>query len=426
MCSWIYIHCAFAFAFGRGTMKIRTITVGLNLELPLEEKSIAATGVFMQRAKQAFEDAGFEVQTTRLTIQPLSDLLAERDQDDSVTIAKDLETACLKHAIEYVCLGTIFPDQSEILIERVPDILAATERCFISVTVATPKMGIHLPAIERVADVIKRNSEIASGGVRNHNFAVIANCPPGIPFFPAAYHQGAKTNFTLGLEAANLFVEIFNSAISIAEARTNLVRAVEDIGRKLDTIALALSQQYGIAFGGLDFSTAPFPIAEISTANAIEQLGVEKFGAHGTLFAAALITDTLRHSNFNRAGFSGLFLPVMEDSVLALRNSEGLYTSDSLLLYSTVCGTGLDMIPLPGDISTDELAAMLLDMSTLALLLDKPLTSRLLPIPGKKEGQMTEFNSPYVANTRIMRPKAVASKGIFARHENVRLDKLRP
>jgi uncharacterized protein (UPF0210 family) len=95
-------------------------------------------------------------------------------------------------------------------------------------------------------------------------------------------------------------------------------------------------------------------------------------------------------------------LPVLEDAVLAERAAEGSLTVKDLLLYSAVCGTGLDTVPLPGDTSANQIAAVLLDLAALAVRLDKPLTARLMPIPGKKAGDPTNFNFDYFANSRVM------------------------
>jgi len=101
-------------------------------------------------------------------------------------------------------------------------------------------------------------------------------------------------------------------------------------------------------------------------------------------------------------------LPVLEDTTLAARTS--LFTLHSLLLYSTVCGTGLDTVPLPGDTSADALAAILLDLATLAAKLGKPLTARLMPIPGSCAGDETHFDFEYFAGARVMNSNARAVK----------------
>ena len=76
---------------------------------------------------------------------------------------------------------------------------------------------------------------------------------------------------------------------------------------------------------------------------------------------------------------------------------------NDLLLYSAVCGTGLDCIPLAGDVEPGVLAGILLDVAALALRLDKPLTARLMPMPGKAAGDRVAFpDFEYFAPTRVM------------------------
>jgi hypothetical protein len=86
---------------------------------------------------------------------------------------------------------------------------------------------------------------------------------------------------------------------------------------------------------------------------------------------------------------------------LAKRWESGTISRDSLMSYSSVCSTGLDAIPLPGDISEKELESIIGDMASLAVKWHKPLSARLLPVAGKKTGDMTEFSSPYLVNIHI-------------------------
>ena len=110
-------------------------------------------------------------------------------------------------------------------------------------------------------------------------------------------------------------------------------------------------------------------------------------------------------------------LPVLEDFTLARRAAEGTLSIKDLLLYSAVCGTGLDTIPLPGDTSSEALAAILLDLAALAQRLDKPLTARLMPIPGKQAGDATDFDFAYFANSRVMALEARPLSGAFRSSE---------
>jgi uncharacterized protein (UPF0210 family) len=126
----------------------------------------------------------------------------------------------------------------------------------------------------------------------------------------------------------------------------------------------------------------------------------------------------LDQADFPRAGFNGLMLPLLEDSALAARAAQGVLSVKDLLLYSTVCGTGLDTIPLPGDTTQEQLYALLLDLAALSTRLDKPLTARLMPIPGKKAGDPTNFDFPYFANSRVLALEADPLGGLLAGKEN--------
>ncbi|MBI3536023.1 MAG: DUF711 family protein, partial [Chloroflexi bacterium] len=95
------------------------------------------------------------------------------------------------------------------------------------------------------------------------------------------------------------------------------------------------------------------------------------------------------------------------------------FTLNNLLLYSTVCGTGLDTVPLPGDTTSDAIAALLLDLATLAVKLDKPLTARLIPIPGLRAGDATKFDFEYFANARALELKASSILKIFASDKQI-------
>ncbi len=59
-------------------------------------------------------------------------------------------------------------------------------------------------------------------------------------------------------------------------------------------------------------------------------------------------------------------------------------------------------MPLPGGTTADQLVPLLLDLSALALRLDKPLTARLMPVPGKKAGDVTNFDFGFFANSKVM------------------------
>jgi len=89
-----------------------------------------------------------------------------------------------------------------------------------------------------------------------------------------------------------------------------------------------------------------------------------------------------------------------------------------LLLYSTVCGAGLDTVPLPGDTDSGALAAILLDVAALALRVNKPLTARLMPLPGKQPGDEVNFNFAYFAPSRVLAARAGGLTGLLGSDES--------
>ena len=134
---------------------------------------------------------------------------------------------------------------------------------------------------------------------------------------------------------------------------------------------------------------------------AIESFTRRPFGQPATLQACATITAVLKTLSVRSCGYCGLMLPVLEDPVLAKRAQERRYGIQELLLYSTVCGTGLDVVPIPGNAGVDATARVIADVATLAVRLRKPLSARLFPVPGKVAGDMVHFDDPRLTECRV-------------------------
>jgi uncharacterized protein (UPF0210 family) len=401
-------------------MNIRSLTVGA--ALPSQEKSradlIRTLGSFARAGRDALSDAGFEVQTTRLSTQPTETWLPDSaPEGDMPAVAAELGSTSEESGLDYCSLGTILcaqemSDASARIIATLPDILAAAPNLFSSVQVAARQNGtsnFSREAIRASARTIHRLSESTPDGFGNLRFAAAANCPPHIPFFPASYYVESKRNggrpeFGLALEAADLAVRAFEGAQTSDEARANLLALLTDQGGKAAEACAALAAEVGYTFTGLDISMAPYPTPDRSIARALEMLSGTPIGTPGTLSAAAFVTDVLREARelLPTVGYSGLMLPALEDSTLAERAREGFVTLDTLLLMSAVCGLGLDTVPLPGDVTEAQLERIILDMASLAVRLDKPLTARLMPVPGKQAGDPAEWpDFPYFAKGSI-------------------------
>lgn len=117
----------------------------------------------------------------------------------------------------------------------------------------------------------------------------------------------------------------------------------------------------------------------------------------------SLSDEHVGSGSFSAHRFQRVNDAVLEDQLITQRVAEGLVSIQQLLLYSSVCGTGLDCVPLAGVVTEEEIAAILLDeAAALSVRLKKQLTARLIPVPGKAVGDATQFSFEYFANSCIL------------------------
>lgn len=396
-------------------MKIRSITCFATVSDRLAGAELARVSRAAERGRGLASEYSFEVQSTRLAVQPISDILDRRPARE---FAQAYDRLLKELGFDY---GALLIDQEALYEAAVPIVLGA-ENLFVSLRIASRAQGVDFRAIQAAARVIHGIGHGTADGLGNFRFAAAANVPPGVPFFPTAYADQGTPSFAFATQAADLAVNAFTDASNLDQAQTRLVDAVQTGAAQLRKFGEQLALETGVAFAGIDFSLAPAPDEATSLATALERLTGARFGTRGTLFAASFVTDALRaalqQGDVKRAGFSGLMLPMLEDWTMGRRSEENLYSLDSLLLYSTVCGTGLDTIPLAGDTTVEQIAALLLDLAALAVKLDKPLTARLVPVPNLKAGEMTPFDFPFFTNARAFRVNSDRELRVFDKIKN--------
>lgn len=369
-------------------MEIRSVT--LFIEPDIDPESVRD---FMVAARSAFH---VPVQTIRIATTPFPDWL----QPPYVENGLDFVARWQAVGADYVSLGAMLLRHDAAWLDVAAQMIDGSDVLFCSAEMADKEGVIDFGRIPPLANLIQTLATCKPNGFGNLYFTTLANCPPHSPFFPVAYNAGGN-HFALAVESADLARTAIQSASTLAAARQNLITTIESATAQLESSAATLFTDYGLRFTGIDFSLAPFPTDSQSLGGALEDLGTV-VGKSGSLFAAAFITEALQRATYKKVGFNGLMLPVLEDSVLARRDLD----VQNLLIYSAVCGVGLDTIPLAGDVSAETLAAILLDTATLATRLNKPLTARLMPIPNKAAGDPVTFDFPYFANSHVMRSPA--------------------
>lgn len=381
-------------------LRIRTITAGRELPVIREPGELEEDLAFLAAARDAFMESGLEVQTVRIATQPLVGAADDRALSIALPVLEKMDSL-VSEADALLSIGPIAHEGGSVsaIADWAAALMQATSNLSFSIAVASPDAGIEMPALRIAAQVMLALASALEGGEANFRFAAAANVPPGTPFFPVAHHSG-EPSFSLGLESARLVEIAFDGSADPGAARSRLRQVLEERLAPVVAQASAIAQHHSRRFLGIDMS--PAPGLDASIAVAIEMLTGLPFGSPSTLGACATITRAISEVSLPRCGYSGLFLPVLEDVRLAQRAAEGRFTLNDLLLYSAVCGTGLDVVPLPGDIESDRLAAIVGDVAALAYRLQKPLAARLLPIPGKAAGELVKFDNPYLTDAMVM------------------------
>jgi len=380
--------------------KVRTVTAFVRLDRANYQAQVSEALKMLQTAKDALTKAGYEVETVRITTQPFPEYTKGLTADQALEFFRAFDKLAQQQNFTpdigpAMSKDSDDPKQAELLAR----ILAETQNINGFVVVADDA-GIHWNGVRAAARVIKYLEEHTTHSEGNFHFAAGAFPPAVAPFFPVSHTSDAGHGFAIGLESANIVQQVFaNAKGDLSATGDRLTAALGAEAKKVEEIAHRVATSTGWRYQGIDLT--PVPLKDISIGAALESLLHGEIGSPGSLSAAYTITTAVKRVQVQQAGYSGLMLPVLEDSVLAKRWEAGTINRDSLMSYSSVCSTGLDAIPLPGDITLHELENIIGDMASLAVKWHKPLSARLLPVAGKKAGEMTEFSSPYLMNIHI-------------------------
>jgi uncharacterized protein (UPF0210 family) len=379
---------------------VRAITAFIRLDPATLGPQVAETLVVLRAAKDELTQRGYKTETIRIVTQPLGELMAGRSDDDALRLLKTLDELSAKEGFIPSVGPAMLRDSDDPHVMRLLERALSTLPNIQANAIIAAEDGIHWKVIGETAALVHYLTDHAPPSHGNFNFTATAMVKPYGPFYPGTYHTGAGKQFSIGFEAANVVQEVF------ARTRGDFDRSVAELTRQLtvhDKMAEAAGEKVAAAKGwtfmGVD--PTPAPLGDVSIGAAIETYTGAKFGSSGTMTAALIITTAVKAVPVKQIGYSGLMVPILEDKRLAQRWAEGALTTDELLAYSAVCGTGLDTIPYPGDISTAQLARIFGDVASLAWKWKKPLSARLQPVAGKKAGDVTDYAGPFLFNTTL-------------------------
>ena len=379
---------------------VRTITAFVRLDRSTYQKQIEDAMQGLSAAKAEFARRGYETQTVRIVTQPFAELVHGLSDPQALAFLRALDDLSQKDGfMPNVGPAMLHDTDDPAAMRLLAQVLSTLPHLNASVIIADDD-GIHWKTIRESARLVRYVADHSAHSQGTFLFAATAMLKPLGPFYPGAYHTGAGRRFSLGFEGASVVQQVFGSTHGDFDASVaELARQLTIHARVGEEVGNAVAASSGWEFVGVD--PTPAPLADASIGDAIERYTGAPFGSSGTMTAALAITTAVKAVRVKQVGYSGLMLPVMEDKRLAQRWAENTYEIDSLLAYSSVCGTGLDTVPLPGDISEERLVKIYSDVAALAWKWHKPLTARLQPVTNKRAGDRTDFDSQYLFNTTL-------------------------
>jgi hypothetical protein len=407
--------------FQQENLDVRTVTLGINLldcsdpdinrlcrKVSLKIRSKA--GNLVHACEDVSNKYGIPVVNRRIALSPISAIAAGGGPQAFVQIAHTLDASAQEVGVDLVGGFTALVQKGmtpaeQALIEAIPEALSQTQRVCSSVNVASTAAGINVDAINLVAEKLIETARKTADrdGFGAAKLMVFANIPEDNPFMAGAYlgYGEPECVVNIGVSGPGVVkraverlcqgskaVDLGDVAEQIKKTSFRVTRVGELIGRE---VAAAL----GVPFGIVDLSLAPTPRVGDSVGEILQAMGIAKIGGPGTTAAVALLNDAVKKGGLfassSVGGLSGAFIPVSEDNALSEAVRAGTLTLEKLEAMTSVCSVGLDMIAIPGDTDAATVAAIIADEMSIGVVNRTTTSVRIIPVPGKKAGEMAVF-----------------------------------
>jgi uncharacterized protein (UPF0210 family) len=398
-------------------LDIRTITMGISLRdcacsngkesrKKIYDKITRLAENLVKVGEDIEKEYGVPIVNKRISVTPISLIAESCDDENYVEFAKTLDRAAATVGVNFiggfsalVHKGYTVGDRR--LIASIPEALSSTKKVCSSVNLATTKSGINMDVVKEMGRIIKKSAELTadSGGMACAKLVVFANVPEDNPFMAGAFHGVGEPECVINVGVSGPgTVKSALEKVKGADFETvseTIKKTAFKITRMGQLVAYEASRRLGASFGIVDLSLAPTPAIGDSVAHILEEMGLEKCGAHGTTAALALLNDAVKKGGTMASsyvgGLSGAFIPVSEDAGMIDAVKAGALSIEKLEAMTCVCSVGLDMIVVPGDTSAETISAIIADEAAIGVINNKTTAVRIIPSPGKKIGDVVEF-----------------------------------
>ena len=400
-------------------LDVRTITMGISLldcissDIDVTcgniyKKIVSKAGKLVETGDEIALEFGIPIVNKRVSVTPISLIGAPccKTTEDFVKLAKALDKAAHEINVNFIggfsaLVSKGMTPAEKLLIESIPEALAATERVCSSVNVGSTKTGIDMDAVKLLGETVIKTAELTkdNGSIGCAKLVVFCNAPDDNPFMAGAFH---------GVTEADTIINVGVSGPGVVKRAISEVRGA-DFGTLCETIkktafkvtrvgqlvAREASKRLDVPFGIIDLSLAPTPAVGDSVAEILQEMGLEYVGAPGTTAALALLNDQVKKGGIMASsyvgGLSGAFIPVSEDQGMIDSVNAGMLTLEKLEAMTCVCSVGLDMIAIPGDTKPSMVSGIIADEMAIGMINQKTTAVRLIPVIGKDVGDTVEF-----------------------------------
>nr|WP_027106357.1 PFL family protein [Ligilactobacillus ceti] len=394
-------------------LDVRTITMGISLLDCIDSDSDRACQKIYDKITTKAKDLvrvgnqiameyGIPVINKRVTVTPISLIAAASQDKDYLKYAKTLDRAAKAIGIDFIGGYTALVPKGyqagdRTLIASLPQALAETDVVCASVNVGSTKTGINMDAVAQMGQVITEAAKLDY--MTNAKMVVFCNAVEDNPFMAGGFHGvgEADTVINVGVSGPGVVKAALQNVKGqpldvVAETIKQTAFKVTRMGQLVGTIA---AERLHVPFGIVDLSLAPTPAVGDSVAQILEEIGLAQVGTHGTTAALAMLNDAVKKGGImacsHVGGLSGAFIPVSEDAGMIAAVQAGTLNIEKLEAMTAVCSVGLDMIAIPGDTSATTISAMIADEAAIGMVNNKTTAVRVIPVPGKKVGEMVEF-----------------------------------
>lgn len=393
-------------------LDIRTITMGISLrDCCSSDIDVCAQKVYdkivrcakdLVKTGEAIEcEYGIPIIHKRVSVTPISLLADSCDSADITKIARAMDRAAEEIGVNFIGgYGALvhkgFTRGDTHLIDSIPEALAVTERVCSSVNVATTRAGINMDAVARMGHIVKEAAQLTADrdSIGCAKFVVFSNATEDNPFMAGAFHGVGEGEcvINVGVSGPGVVHKAIRRAgdCDLADLAEIVKRTAFKITRMGQLVAREASKRLNVPFGIVDLSLAPTPAIGDSVAHILEEMGLERVGAHGTTAALALLNDAVKKggvmASAHVGGLSGAFIPVSEDAGMIDGVRCGSLSFDKLEAMTAVCSVGLDMIAIPGDTTAEVISAIIADEISIGVVNNKTTAVRVIPAVGKSAG----------------------------------------